>query len=100
MNYENSHLFSVGQDGMVCIFEVKDRNISGKMQEQRKLEYSQEILTEKIEMDNMQTEVLNLDSELKGIRSNNDQDVGNKISVKKQQEALLRLEQDKTSNAQ
>ena len=85
---------------MVCIFEVKDRNISGKMQEQRKLEYSQEILTEKIEMDNMQTEVLNLDSELKGIRSNNDQDVGNKISVKKQQEALLRLEQDKTSNAQ
>ena len=28
LTHDNSNLFSVGDDGLVCIFDVKDRNIT------------------------------------------------------------------------
>ena len=41
---------------------------------------------------------MQLQSELKNIVSNNDQDVGNKLNVKRQTDQLSRLESDKASN--
>ena len=55
MNFENTHLFSVGQDGLLCIFDVKDKDPRGLKGEQS-LKPSDEILTEKSEMETQITE--------------------------------------------
>ena len=33
VSYDDTHLFSVGQDGTVCIFEVKDRELRRRERE-------------------------------------------------------------------
>ena len=99
LTIDNSHLFSVGKDGLVCIFDVKDRDIRMRQSDMMfPLEFSQEILTEKIEMASMQNEQQQTKQELASIKSSNEQDVNNKLNVKRQNDELSRLETDKEQN--
>jgi hypothetical protein len=66
----------------------------------KRLEFSQEIITEKSSMESSYKILDDLTNELSNIRNNNDSDVSNKLSVKKQLDQLARLEGDKASNEQ
>lgn len=69
------------------MFEVKDRDYKMRQtQDTKKLEFSQEIITDKTQMDLMIQERNNKQSELAGIRNNHDSDVSNTIQVKKQKD--------------
>ena len=57
ITHSNTHLFSVGADGMLCIFDVKDRDpkrdpegLSGA------LKYSEEILSDKNQVENLKND--------------------------------------------
>jgi len=54
LSYDNHHLFTVGQDGCLIIHDVKDRDPKGKNRERESLAFSDEILTEKTEIDQYQ----------------------------------------------
>ena len=57
INHSNTHLFSVGQDGMLAIFDVKDRDPKRDPEGvQGALKFSQEILSEKSKVDDLITE--------------------------------------------
>jgi len=66
MNFDNTHLFSVGQDGMLCIFDVKDKDPRG-LKPEPSLKASEEILTEKQEMEMYITEKDSLIQEFKNL---------------------------------
>lgn len=51
LTHDNQHLFSAGVDGLICMFEVKDRDIRMRQtQEMKKLEFSEEIITSQLTM--------------------------------------------------
>lgn len=45
ITHTNTHLFSVGMDGMLAIFDVKDRDPKRDTESLQQLKYSQEILS-------------------------------------------------------
>ena len=51
MNATNTHMFTVGQDGMLCVFDIKDRDPQKTGMGFNMLQFSQEILTEKTDME-------------------------------------------------
>ena len=54
LSFDNNNLFTVGQDGMIIIFDVKDRDPRGGIKRDREgafLPFSDEILTEKSEIE-------------------------------------------------
>jgi hypothetical protein len=51
MSFGNHHLFTAGKDGCLIIHDVKDRDPKGKTRERDCLPFSDEILTEKNEID-------------------------------------------------
>jgi hypothetical protein len=51
LSYDNTHLFSAGKDGCLIIHDVKDRDPKGKSKDREGLPFSDEILTEKSEID-------------------------------------------------
>jgi len=52
LSFDNDFLFTVGQDGCIVIHTVKDRDPRGMKRETRRLKPSEEILTEKDEIQN------------------------------------------------
>ena len=66
LTYDNNHLFTVGEDGCLIIYDVKDRDPKNKTKEREILPYADEILTEKQEIeayiadrDNLKTDLEN-----------------------------------------
>jgi hypothetical protein len=51
LSYDNNQLFSVGKDGCIIIYDVKDKDPKGKQKIRETLAFSEEILTEKSEID-------------------------------------------------
>lgn len=51
LTYDNNHLFTVGEDGCLIIYDVKDRDPKSKAKEREILPYADEILTEKQEIE-------------------------------------------------
>jgi cilia- and flagella-associated protein 57 len=52
LSFDNTRLFTVGKDGCLIIHEVKERDTKSKgVADKRGLEFSDEILTEKTEID-------------------------------------------------
>ena len=51
LSYDNTHLFSAGKDGCLIIHVVKDRDPKGKSKDREGLPFSDEILTEKQEIE-------------------------------------------------
>ena len=83
----NTHLFSVGQDGLLCIFDIKDRDPKSQESAQLQLKYSEEILTEKFQLESLKADVENLESKFKSSEeANNEVDI--QINVKKQMDTI------------
>lgn len=66
MSFDNHHLFTAGQDGCFIIHDVKDRDPKGKTRERDCLAFSDEILTEKQEIDTFIQDKEQLQNELDG----------------------------------
>lgn len=66
LSFDNHQLFTVGQDGCLIIHDVKDRDPKGKQRERECLPFSDEILTEKTEIDENNREIEQLEGELIG----------------------------------
>jgi hypothetical protein len=67
LSYDNNYLFSAGQDGALIIHDVKDRDPRGGIKREREgmnLPFSDEILTEKSEIEYYFTEKENLENDM------------------------------------
>ncbi len=64
LSFDNSHLLSVGKDGCLIIHDGKDRDPKGKSKEREGLPFSDEILTEKSEIEAYATEKEALETDL------------------------------------
>ena len=60
ITHTNQHLFSVGSDGMLAIFDVKDRDPK-RDPEGMTLRFSNEILSDKTEVETLQDEAEQLE---------------------------------------
>ena len=66
LNYDNSKLFSIGIDGTLACFSVKDTEPSAnkKAQQQPSITHSEEILIEKITLDSIQSRIKTLRADI------------------------------------
>ena len=66
LNYDNSKLFSIGIDGTLACFSVKDTEPSAnkKAQQQPSITHSEEILIEKITLDSIQSRIRTLRADI------------------------------------
>lgn len=71
LSYDNSHLFTAGKDGCFIIHDVKDRDPKGKSRERECLPFSDEILTDKADIDNYASEKDQLENEFNGQSGDN-----------------------------
>jgi len=83
MSHTNSHLFSVGMDGMLAIFDVKDRDPKRDTESLQALKFSQEILSNKHEVESLQQEEENLESKNQ-TQKDADMEVDIQLNVKSQ----------------
>jgi len=93
------NLFSVGLDGMLCIFEVRDRDPRNQKKQQATLPFSQEILTDQNAMDKEVAELAGLKQEDEQLREPDNNNVEKGIEMKRQTDKISslqgRLESDK-----
>lgn len=85
LNYSNDWLFTVGRDCCLMIHEVKDRDPRGGLvkrdRDQGMLPYSDEILTEKTEMDDILGECERLKNDLQTARDPSQAGVNDKSNA-------------------
>mgnify|MGYP002079214966 CR=1 FL=1 len=77
LSYDNNNLFTVGSDGLLIIYDVKDRDPRGGVKRDREgtiLPFSDEILTEKTEIENYQNEKEGLENDLNNNTGDNNID--------------------------
>lgn len=61
LSFDNQTLFSAGQDGLFCVFEIKDKDPKGKKEKESiQIVYSDEILIPKAERDKFQADIEHL----------------------------------------
>lgn len=97
LSFDNSHLFSVGQDGCLFIFDVKDRDAQRGLsrREGMMLPFSDEILTEKKEIEQQQQEKDKYEGEL---NSHSQSDHMEKMMVnKKLDDQISKLEEQRSN---
>ena len=71
ISYDNNYLFSAGKDGTFMIHDIKDKDPRGgviKRDLGGVIQFSEEILTEKAEMEEFDTQKENLENELLGAK--------------------------------
>ena len=64
LNYDNSKLFSVGIDGTLCCFSVKDLDPVAKAKNPLPVTHSEEILIEKASLDSINKRIKTLKAEI------------------------------------
>lgn len=97
LTYDNKCLFSVGQDGMLCFFDVREGSrVAQKIEPE--LPFSCQILTENTEMEKYQSDLASLQQEKVNLMEANEQGVEKKLEIKKQSDEITTLEQDIKSN--
>ena len=64
VSFDNKNLFTCGKDGCLMVHDVKDRDPKGKTNEREGLPTSDEILTEKTEVDGYAQEKEQLENDL------------------------------------
>jgi len=88
ITHNNTHLFSVGMDGMLAIFDVKDRDPKRDPEGvQGQLKFSQEILSDKLEVDTMVDEEQQLQTKSQN-QKEADMEVDIQLNVKSQQSTI------------
>ena len=72
ISYDNKFLFTTSKDGSLAILDIKDKDPRGGNLREREVQildkFSEEILTEKSEMDDQKTVKENLEAELQQIK--------------------------------
>lgn len=91
LTYDNHHLISAGNDGCLIIHDIKDRDPKGKQRERECLPFSDEILTEKNEIDQINQEIEQLTNDLNG--SGPDGGFDRMLKMRKLDEKIAQLEE-------
>lgn len=93
ISFDNQVLFSAGQDGLFCIFDVKDKDPKGKKDKDNiQIIYSEEILIQKAERDKFQADIEHLKQSIEQLRINNEIKVEHELSKKTQRISSLQME--------
>ena len=94
LNYDNSKLFSVGIDGTLCCFSVKDLDPAAKTksQQQPAIMISEEILIEKASLDAIQKQIKTLKADIDLQEKTRDQQL--KQTMAKNDEEIRALEEE------
>jgi len=95
LSYDNHHLFSAGQDGCFIIHDVKDRDPKGKQREREGLPFSDEILTDKQDIEGYTQDKEQLDNELNG---NNQDNFEKYQKLRKLDEKISKLQEELSSS--
>lgn len=92
LNYDNSKLFSVGIDGTLCCFSIKDLDSATKTKNPHAIAHSEEILIQKESLDqiNMRIKTLKADIELQ----EKTRDMQLKQTMAKNDEEIRELEEE------
>jgi hypothetical protein len=105
LSYDNKYLFTGGQDGLVIIHDIKDREDAKgqskskqiKDDENKGLPWSDEILTEKTEIEGYQTEKEQLENDFNN--ASQPDSVDKLMKMKKLEDAIAKANDD-LSNSQ
>lgn len=92
LSFDNNYLFTVGEDGAMIIHDVKDRDPRAGGKRDRDglgLNFSDEILTEKTELENYINEKENKEAEFNEVHANDN--MGKMIELKNLDEEINRL---------
>lgn len=96
LTHDNRCLFSVGGDGMLCFFEVREGARGQKFDSD--LRFSNEILTENAEMEKYMNEKVAQEQEKKSVEESNKQGVEKTLEIKKQSDEITTLQRDIEAN--
>ena len=96
ISFDNQFLFTASTDGSLMIMEIRDRDPRGGTMKQARdlsnmLQFSEEILTEKQEMEEYYTQRETLENDLATIKDSNHQSVGEKVGTNDQEEKITKL---------
>ena len=101
LSYSNDNLFTAGRDCCLMIHDVKDKDPRGGLvrrdRDQGMLPFSDEILTEKSEMDDIHGERDRLKNELETARDPSHSGVAEKSSASEQEEMIKKLHEQLSS---
>ena len=101
LSYGNDWLFTAGKDCCLMIHEVKDRDPRGGLvkrdRDQSMLPYSDEILTEKSEMDDILGECERLKNDLAAAKDPSHSGVNEKSNASEQEEKIKKLHEQLSS---
>ena len=95
ISFDNNNLFTCGQDGCLIIHDVKDRDPKGKTNQREGLPISDEILTEKSEIEGYTTEKDQLENELSGQSQESFEKV---MNIKKLDDKINKLQEELSSS--
>jgi hypothetical protein len=99
LSYDNNYLFTGGQDGLVIIHDIKDRDPRGsKTREGLGLPFSEEILVDKQDIESFISEKEQLEGDLQGAGSQNE-NVGLMVEMQKKTEEKDKQQERLTSDS-
>ena len=92
---DNRYLFSVGRDGLICIFDVK---AEGLRDYEVDLPFSNEILTERAQIEQILVERETCKQDLLSMKDESESRLSKDISVKREVEHIIRLKEEIETN--
>ena len=103
LSADNHWLFTAGNDGCLIIHEIKDRDTKGLQQSRAReigstMAFSEEVLTEKIEMEDYIARKDQLNNELVGARDSQHSGVNEKVGANEYEEKIQKLQEELDSN--
>lgn len=97
ISYDNKYLFSASKDGSLLIMDIKDKDPRGGNLREREvqiLDFSDEILTEKQEMDDYKSQREQLENDLAQIKDPSQATVGEKVGTNEQEDKIAKLQEE------
>lgn len=92
ISFDNSVLFSSGHDGVLCIFDIKDKDPKGKARENISIHLSDELLIPKAERDKYMADIDHLKSSIQKQKDDNESRMKHTIFTR--EEEIKRIEAD------
>ena len=98
MSYDDTHLFSIGSDGTLCIFEVKDRDMRRRERELIGMVLSNELIITKGEIDDFIIQIETLKASKLDVLSVNKLQLDR--AVQEKQDLIEKLKEQVVTDAQ
>eukprot|EP00357_Protocruzia_adherens_P031581 CAMPEP_0115039386 /NCGR_PEP_ID=MMETSP0216-20121206/43998_1 /TAXON_ID=223996 /ORGANISM="Protocruzia adherens, Strain Boccale" /LENGTH=1374 /DNA_ID=CAMNT_0002420017 /DNA_START=19 /DNA_END=4143 /DNA_ORIENTATION=- len=98
LTYDDQYMFSVGQDGVLIMHDIKDKEGRGPKREKEAtpLAFSDEFLVPKHKLDQASNEILSLKNELDNLNRQNDH--GFAVLTKEKDAIIVKLQEDIRAN--